>query len=311
MFSVIICTYNRSNNLPKCINHLTRQEGVEDLDWEVVVVDNNSTDRTQEVVAKIAAETPLTIRYVQEKQQGLNHARNRGILESKGRYFAFIDDDIIVTPAWLSALYTSLVKNDADAVGGRIHLDKSLKLPSWIRPDMYGFLGYKDLGEEPFHMDGVKEYPFGGNMAFNRRVVEKSGLFNPNVGRKGAGKKRSELFKGAETDYLHRLAAAGGRMFYEPDAIVYHQVLPFQVRKRYFRTLHYNSGYQEAFHNQAVCCGTLYAIPLFIFPQLARSIGRYFLQVFTKGPNWAFRQQMTVGYFLGMTVGYAHKRWEF
>ena len=308
LFSVIICTYNRCNNLRKCIDHLARQEGVEDLDWEVMVVDNNSTDRTQEVVAKIAAETPLTIRYVQEKQQGLNHARNRGILESKGRYFAFIDDDIIVTPAWLSALYTSLVKNDADAVGGRIHFEKSLKLPSWIRPDMYGFLGYKDLGEEPFQMDGVKEYPFGGNMAFNRRVVEKIGLFNPNVGRKGAGKKRSELFKGAETDYLHRLAAAGGHMFYEPDAIVYHQILTFQLKKRYFRTIHYNAGYQKGFYDEKNYPRNLYGIPLFLFPQLVLAIREYLFQAVTKGPNWAFRQQMTVLHFFGMMSGYLHKK---
>lgn len=306
--SVIICTYNRAASLTRCLSHLTGQKVPAGLEWEIIVVDNNSSDGTDKVVEQLARLHPIPIRYVKEPQQGLNYARNRGVVSCKSKYFAFIDDDILVSQGWLEAIYASLVKNDADAVGGRIHLNKSLEIPSWIRPDMYGFLGYKDLGEEPFQMDGVKEYPFGGNMAFNRRVVEKIGLFNPNVGRKGAGQKRGELFKGAETDYLHRLAAAGGRMFYEPNAIVYHQILPFQLKKRYFRTIHYNDGYQKACHDQTTYPRNLCGIPLFLFPQLARSIASYIFQLCHKGPNWAFRQQMTVAHFIGMMLDYARKR---
>lgn len=305
--SVVVCTYNRANSLAKCLSQLLEHNVPTEVMWEVIVVDNNSIDGTEKVVEQLASQYPIAIRYVKESQQGLNYARNRGVVSSKSKYFAFIDDDILVRPGWLGAIYTSLEKNDADSVGGRIHLDKSLKLPSWIRPDMYGFLGYKDLGEEPFQMDGIKEYPFGGNMAFNRRVVEKIGLFNPNVGRKGTGQKRGELFKGAETDYLHRLAAIGGRIFYEPNAIVFHQILPFQLKKNYFRTIHYNYGYQKAYHDQTASGRNLCGIPLFLFPQLARGIARYIFQVVCKGPNWAFRQQMTVSYFLGMVSGYFHR----
>jgi len=89
-------------------------------------------------------------------------------------------------------------------------------------------------------------------MAFHRRVVEWIGYFNPLLGRKGAGRKRSELFEGAETDYFSRLAAAGeARIFYEPQAIVYHQVMPFQLEKRYFRTIHFDAGYQRAYHDDS------------------------------------------------------------
>ena len=142
-------------------------------------------------------------------------------------------------------------------------------------------------------------------MAFNRRVVERIGYFNPKLGRKGAGRKRSELFKGAETDYFHRLAASGEvRIFYAPAAIVYHQVMPFQLEKRYFRIIHYNAGYQKAFHDDTVYPCKLFGIPRFYFPQLARGARKYLAQAFSKGPNWAFRQQMNVAHMLGTMMGY-------
>ena len=76
-FTVIICTYNRASNLPICLGELSRQQGVNDMKWEVLVVDNNSTDNTRETVARLAEELPITVRYTFESQQGLNYARNR------------------------------------------------------------------------------------------------------------------------------------------------------------------------------------------------------------------------------------------
>lgn len=307
-FSVIICTYNRGCNLSKCIAHLAVQDRIRDIEWEIVIVDNNSTDGTDKVVADLTARHNLNIRYVFESHQGLNYARNAGILASKGEYFAFIDDDILVSRNWLHSMHDSLVKNDADAVGGRIHLEKSVFVPLWIKPDMYGFLGHQDLGNVSFRMDGLKNYPFGGNMAFNRRVTDKIGLFNTKLGRRGSGRKRDELFKGAETDYFKRLAAADGRIFYQPDSVVYHRISSFQLKKRYFRTIHYNEGFQKAFNDPESYHRTFFGVPLFLFPQLAGGVKKYLFNIITKGFKWAFRQQMTVCYFLGMINGYARNR---
>jgi GT2 family glycosyltransferase len=156
-------------------------------------------------------------------------------------------------------------------------------------------------------MDGIRNYPYGGNMAFNRRVVDRIGFFNPNVGRKGTGKKRSELFKGAETEYCHRLAKAGGRFFYEPDAIVQHRVLPSQLRKSYFRTIHFNAGCQYGIFDSTRYHRNFFGIPLFLFPQTARAIGRYFHQLVRRGTDYAFRQEMTVCHFCGLISGYVSR----
>lgn len=306
-FTVIICTYNRSANLPSCLEALAKQQGVSTLDWQVLVVDNNSTDDTQAVAERLARELPISVRCVREPQQGLNHARNRGVSESTGTHFTFVDDDIRVGRDWLAALARAFAETDADAIGGRIHLDPSIVLPRWVAPgsETAGFLGYQDFGDHPFRMDGVSRYPFGGNMSFHRRVVDRIGLFDPKLGRKGEGRKRGELFKGAETDYFHRLAARGdARIFYEPGAIVYHRVQPHQLRQRYFLTIHYNAGYQKAFYDARDFRRRMFGVPLFLYAQFTRAVGRYLGLVATRGPSQAFRQLMTVGHFLGTMAGY-------
>lgn len=305
-FSVIVCTYNRAGNLPRCLGALARQQGVEALDWEVLVVDNNSTDDTAGRVQALQRQLPISIRYAHEPQQGLNYARNTGVRESAGSHFSFVDDDIEVSPCWLQSLYRSFVANDADAVGGRIHLDPAVVLPGWIRDDeTKGFLGFQDFGDAPFRMDGRRRYPYGGNMAFHRRVVDRIGYFNPLLGRKGEGRKRAELFKGAETDYFHRLADSGeARIFYEPDAIVYHQVQPFQLQKKYFRTIHFNAGFQRAFFSGRPYERTIAGVPRYMYRKLAVDVGKYLGQLLRHGADAAFRQQMTVGHTLGTMLGY-------
>lgn len=309
-FTVIVCTYRRAANLPVCLGQLARQKGVDSREWEVLVVDNNSPDDTREVVERLAVELPIQVRYAFEPEQGLNHARNHGVRHSQSTYFCFVDDDILVSEDWLAALFRAFETNDADAVGGRIHLDPSVTLPKWIRPeaDMLGFLGHQDFGDKPFAMDGQTRYPFGGNMAFHRRVVERIGYFDPKLGRKGEGRKRSELFKGAETDYFHRLAAAGNaKIVYEPDAVVYHRVMPFQIRKEYFRTIHFNAGYQRALHDDTPFGRTLLGVPGFYYTQLVRGVGKYLALALSSGPDHAFRQQMNVGHMIGTMLGYRQR----
>jgi glucosyl-dolichyl phosphate glucuronosyltransferase len=306
-FTVIVCTFNRSQNLPSCLASLAGQDGVEGLDWEILVVDNNSSDDTPETVGRLSRELPVKVRYAKEAQQGLNYARNCGVSASRGTHFTFVDDDIRVSPRWLASLVEAFERTDADAVGGRIHLDPSIKLPPWIVPgsEIAGFLGYQDYGDEAFRMDGRSRYPFGGNMSFHRRVVERVGLFDPKLGRKGEGRKRGELFKGAETDYFHRLADGdGARIFYEPRAIVYHRVQPHQLQQRYFLTIHFNAGFQKAFYDARPFRHRALGVPLFIYPQLGRAVARYLGLLATRGPNQAFRQLMTVGHFVGTMAGY-------
>ncbi|MGY6274696.1 glycosyltransferase [Methylomonas sp. MgM2] len=306
--SVIICTYNRSYNLVECLTFLENQEIDDNLDWEINVVDNNSSDETKSVIENYAKSSRLNIHYIFEEKQGLSFARNTGIKNSKGQYLLFIDDDIRVTPNWLQSIYTTFEDKNCDAVGGRIHLESPERLPKWITPDLYGFLGHQDFGPIPCAIDGIDKSPFGGNMAIRRQVIDLIGDFNVNLGRKGEGLKKDELFKGEETDFFYRLVQAHGALYYNPDALVFHKLLPHQLRKTFFLTLHHNAGIQRATSDDSFYKRQVFGIPFFVVPQLIRAIYRYIYLTIYNGFDNSFRQLMNVYYFLGMIEGYFKNR---
>ena len=305
--SIIICTYNRADNLKDCFDGLAAQEISSNFSWEVVLVDNNSSDHTRQFTQDYAASGHFMLHYTFEAKQGLSHARNQGISASSGAILIFIDDDIRVSKNWLQSIVNVFHTQQCDAVGGRIHIESPAKLPKWITPDMYGFLGHQDFGDAPHPMDGYKEFPFGGNMAMRRSAFDKVGLFDTEMGRKGTGLKKEELFKGEEVDFFHRLADADGQFYYQPDALVLHKILAHQLKPGFFLTLHNNAGLLQARRDSMAYGRTLSGIPLFVFPQFVRAIGKYLLLCVTKGPNLAFRQLMNVAYFWGMIVGYYKK----
>ncbi|MDD2800544.1 MAG: glycosyltransferase [Methylobacter sp.] len=305
--SIIICTYNRVGNLQDCFDCLATQEINSDFSWEVLLVDNNSIDHTKQFTEEYSTNCHFQLRYTFASQQGLSFARNHGIKESQGSILIFIDDDIRVNKKWLESIYNTFIIYKCDAVGGRIHIESPAKLPKWITPDMYGFLGHQDFGEQPHQMDGYKEYPFGGNMAIRNSVVEQIGLFDTEMGRKGEGLKKDELFKGEETDFFHRLADVGGKFYYQPDALVFHKILPHQLKQRFFLTLHNNAGQTQALRDTEKYKRSLAGIPLFVFIQFIRSIGKYLNQLIFNGINPSFRQLMNIHYFFGMIHGYYKK----
>ena len=302
--SVIICTYNRAENIPDSIAHLERQRDLDGINWEVVIVDNNSSDNTASVVAELAAKSPLRIRYLLQPNQGASHARNLGIQESESPFLVFIDDDILVSEGWLRAFHETLSQNNCEVAGGRIHLHLQTPLPAWISEDMRGFLGHQDFGSEPFQMDGASQYPFAGNMALKREVFARAGQFNTRLGKKGDGEGRKALFKGAEKEFFDRVHAAGCRFCYQPTALVYHRVLPFQLSKRYFLRVHYNAGLQKARFDTRHYPRHLGGIPLYLLPQTLRAFWRYLRLTLSRGSHIAFRQRMTAAHFMGSIAGY-------
>src|SRR6516164_6667228 len=106
--SVVLCTHNRCESLAKALASAACLELPKLLDWEVLVVDNNSTDRTREVAEEFCRRYPTHFRYIFERQQGKSHALNTGIREAQGDVIAFIDDDVTVEPTWLRHLTAAL-----------------------------------------------------------------------------------------------------------------------------------------------------------------------------------------------------------
>lgn len=122
--TVAICTYNGAEEVPSVLDHLRAQEDVEEIQWEVLVVDNNSTDTTEAVVREQQEHwrCEAELRYEFEERQGKSHALQTAVEDARGMYIAFLDDDNLPAPDWVAAAYRFAEAHPrAGAFGGQIH----------------------------------------------------------------------------------------------------------------------------------------------------------------------------------------------
>lgn len=252
--SIIISTYNRGPQLMRTLDSVARQTLPAD-DWELVVVDNNSKDNTQELVAGFVKANPdLNVRIVSEKQQGLSHARNRGIAESKAPLIVMIDDDEEVNPGFLAAYDTFFESHpDAVAAGGKMVAVYEKERPQWMSRYTEALAASTiDLGNRivPFSKG---KYPIGGNMAFRREVFDKYGVFNTELGRKG-----DILIGGEEKDIFDRVAKGGGRIYFVPGAVADHIIPPSRVAAPHFRKMARMAGVSERIRTKSISGGAYF-----------------------------------------------------
>jgi glycosyltransferase involved in cell wall biosynthesis len=264
--TVIVCTYNRCESLAKALDSLGASEVDKSVEWEVLVVDNNSKDQTHEVVKQFSDRFPGRFRYVFEAQQGLCHARNAGIRESLGEILAFTDDDVSVDPAWLENLTGALRGGEWAGTGGRILPVWPGPAPQWLPTEgqhALAPLAVFDLGENTCELS---EAPFGANMAYRKVMFEKYGGFRTDLGRVG-----NNLMSGEDTEFGIRLLSAGERLRYEPSAVVHHPVTEDRMKKGYFLRWWFDNG-RGGIRQFGVRPQTKYylsGIPLYLFRRLA------------------------------------------
>ncbi len=236
--TVILCTLNRCQSLGKTLESVVASKLPDPAEWEVLVVDNNSTDQTREVVEDFCRRYPGRFRYVFEPQLGKSFALNTGVREAKGDVLAFLDDDVIVEPTWLHHLTAPLEDAEWVGTGGRTLLERGFSPPAWLglrEPyNLGGVLAQFDLGDRPFGLDRA---PAGANMAFRKETFQKFGGFRTDL-----GPCPGSQIRGEDTEFGRRLLAAGERLRYEPSAVVYHPVPENRVQKDYFLTWWFDCG---------------------------------------------------------------------
>lgn len=264
--TVILCTYNRCESLAKALNSVAAQTLPESVDWEVLVVDNNSNDRTREVAEDFSSRHPGRFRYLFEPQPGKSHALNAGVREAQADILAFLDDDVTVDPTWLQNLTTALHNGEWAGAGGRIVPGWSRPVPRWLSPGAWYALAplvQFDLGNVA---GGLSEPPFGTNMAFLKEMFEKYGGFLVELGPRPGSEIRNE-----DTEFGSRLLAAGERLRYEPSAVVCHPVQDNRIEKKYFLAWWFHKG-EANIRQFGIRPGTKYfaaGVPLYLFRNLA------------------------------------------
>lgn len=235
--TVLLCTYNRCQSLAKALDSVAASKLPESLEWEVLVVDNNSHDQSREVTEEFCQRHPGHFRYMFEPQPGKSFALNAGVREARGDVLAFMDDDVTVDSRWLQNLTAPLTDGKWTGVGGRIVPEQSFLLPRWLSlQDRYALapLAMFDLGPKTAQLT---EAPFGTNMAFRRWVFNRYGDFRTDLGPQPG----SEI-RGEDSEFASRLLAAGERLCYEPSAVVYHSVPENRLKKEYFQAWWFDKG---------------------------------------------------------------------
>lgn len=234
--SVLICTYNRCQTLGTTLESVAAQVVPSSLGWEILVIDNNSSDETRQVVEEFHRRFDR-IRYLFEPEQGLSHARNAGIREARGEILAFFDDDEVADAHWLQSLTANLHGSEWAGAGGKVLPPVGFSPPLWLRGNIgfaSGPLASFDKGSEPGEL---QDPPFGANMAFRKEVFERLGGFRADLGRSG-----NNMISNEDTEFGRRVLAAKLRIRYEPLAMAYHPVDEARLRKGYFLTWWFNKG---------------------------------------------------------------------
>ena len=241
MLSIIICTYNREKYIYGVLQSLAQNNFPTHL-YEIVLVNNNSTDTTEEKCKAFQQDYPqVAFRYFIETNQGLSFARNRGIMEAQGDMLVFLDDDSFVNQDYLTNL-DHYIKEYPDmiAFGGAITpLFETGVTPAWLSKWTYSWVSAINLGNSVTLFTG-NTYPIGANMGFKTAYFEKYGSFNTSLGRS-----KKNMMGGEEKDLFNRCDRKTEKIYYLPNLKVQHVIPENRTTKAYIKRLGEGIGMSE------------------------------------------------------------------
>jgi glycosyltransferase involved in cell wall biosynthesis len=233
--SVVLPTYNRAASLQTTLETFSGLAVPSGITWELLVVDNNSTDGTRAVIEHAARSARFCVRYIFEKRQGRSAALNCGIAAAQGEIVAFTDDDVFLHPEWLAGLIDTFEKFDCAGVAGRIVPLWNHPKPRWLEMEGQQAIVNFELGDASKE---IRFAPMGANSAFRKQVFIQHGLFRLDLGVSGS----QHTITCDDTEFGERLIRGGEKIMYSPKAIIYHPVDPKRATKEYFLTWYYNNG---------------------------------------------------------------------
>lgn len=260
LVSVVVCTYNRAQLLADCLRSLVKQS-INKRYYEVLVVDNNSTDNTERVVNRFSRNHP-NIRLIMEKKQGLSYARNRGWKEARGKYVAYIDDDAIADPDWVNQIVGfAKIHPRVNVFGGPYSRFFLHPPPVWL-PEDHGSL---NMGNKVKLLHVRNEWISGSNMIFRKLILDKYKGFVTNLGMKGG-----QILYGEETELLARLKRDGESIYYVPAISVKHLVGDYKLHFWWILKSDYYRNFSISLMNKDrldLLRGLFYFVKsLFLFP---------------------------------------------
>jgi glycosyltransferase involved in cell wall biosynthesis len=234
-FTVAIRTYNGAKRFPEVLKKLRSQVGTDDMQWEVIIIDNNSTDDTAQVIRDYQENWPAAypLKYYFEPEQGASVARRRAIMEARGPLVGFLDDDNVPAPNWVSAAYAfGKTRPNVAAYGGQVHGQFEAEPPPNFHK-IASLLAIKEWGSQVFRHDG-RVLPPGAGLVIRKQawldcVPRQLRLRGP-IG-------KSLMLKGEDIEALTYIRRAGWEIWYNPEMEVYHRIPHWRLEKEYLLKL--------------------------------------------------------------------------
>jgi glycosyltransferase involved in cell wall biosynthesis len=292
--TVVVCTYNRCESLYRALDSIAHSTVPPSIDWEVLVVDNNSSDKTDLIAGQFCRDYPQRFRYIFQPRLGLCHSRNAGIEAARGEIVIFTDDDVRVGTDWVCNLAGVFDNPNVSAGCGKVLPDWSSQNPEWISkngPYTWERLPWLfDLGNE---RRLLQRPPIGANMAFRKSMFEKYGGFRLDLGRVG-----KNLMSGEDTEFGSRLLAGGEQLRYEPSAVVYHSLQEERLTEKYLESFWFALG-------QTMIRETGKSTPFFGIPRHYFSILKISIRTLQAAIQWVFvaRPEPKIRYKARLWIG--------
>lgn len=270
--SAIVCTYNRCGVLIESLSRIAGQQA-DGLRYEIIVIDNNSTDDTRQVIEAFAASSRCSMRYIFEPQQGVSHARNAGIAAACAPLLAFFDDDVLVSSDWLARIKQTFdLHSEIDYVGGKVLPLWSNQPPIWLIHDNWAPIAAQDYGDQTFVLDATTTVGLiSANLAIRREALDQVGWFHTELQRVKDGIGSME-----DQELLERMARAGKRGLYAPQMVVWADVPELRMRLSYHRRWHRGHGKFYAISRSAsfeqTAKGRLFDVPAHLYRQAATDV---------------------------------------
>jgi glycosyltransferase involved in cell wall biosynthesis len=297
------CTYNRADRLPKLVAAMREQSCP--VPFEILAVNNNSSDDTAAILAQLAAQPGAPLRWVIEPVQGIVAARNRCLAEALGSdIMVFIDDDELPQSGLLAAAADAILNEGAQCAGGRVDVDFStVGRPAWLGDELLGFLAAVDHGPRAFWISNDDTPIWTANVAYNMQLFrdDPSLRFDKRYDRIGKGAGGGEdvmMFRG--------LLQRGARIRYRPDMAVWHSVESWRLKLGYFLELHFRAGRRQAHFELPDHWRTVFGVPPFMVNQFLRHCWNT-VRVAAAGRGGTLRQGMNASFALGSIIGYRER----
>lgn len=278
--TVAICTWNRAALLRETLEQATRLAIPRGVEWELLVINNNSTDDTDEVIDSFRDRVPL--RDFVEPEPGLSNARNRAVHEATGDYILWTDDDVLVDEKWMTAYCDAFIRSPEAAIfGGNIKPWFAGTPPSWLLSvwsRVASAYASRDLGDVSLPLS-ADVMPFGANFAV-RAVEQRRYLYDPHL-----GVRPDNIMGGEETTVMRSMMADGISGWWVPEARVKHYIPEKRQTIEYLRNYYRGYGEYCARQDDTNSEAKLFGTPRWLWRHVVTSEMKYRLRRYVAAPE--------------------------